>query len=117
MQPDHASPGPLDPGTRAEVLTVSIRRDGATTVVLDGELDMHGVGELTRAVAEALLDRPDVLEIDTAGLLFMDSAGLKSLLQARTAAAEAGSVLRLRRPSESVRRVIGLAGLDGVLLS
>jgi anti-anti-sigma factor len=112
MQPDEASCGP----EAGPPLTVGVHRDGDATIVLAGEFDLHGTEAFARAVDEALVDGPEVLEVDARGVRFMDSSGLKSLLEARTSAAAAGSDLAVRHASDAVRRVIVLAGLDTLLL-
>ena len=51
--------------------------------------------------------------IDLGGVDFMDSSGLRSLLEARSAAGDAGPPFALARPSAAVRRVLELVDLTG----
>lgn len=103
--------------TGADVLVISTRRDGNRAILtLEGELDLHGSDQLSAAVDEALRDRVEVVELDATRLTFADSAGLRAVLLARTAAERSGALLRLTKVSDSVGRVIDIAGLGDVLL-
>ena len=92
---------------------VEIVRDAdMTTLVLAGDLDL-----LTAPVLHAVLDsecalRPRRLVVDLAAVEFLDSSGLHLLLSAHRRLIEAGCALVLASPSDAVRRVIELIGLD-----
>lgn len=82
------------------------------------------VGEVDLATATALCDRllsvlhdhiPAVLDVDLAGVTFLDCAGLGALVAVRNAAVQAGSQLRVTHPQPIVRRVLEVTGLLGVL--
>jgi anti-anti-sigma factor len=91
--------------------------DGVTTLVLDGELDLHGAEALAKAMDELLHHRParpTTIAVDARGIVFMDSSGLKNLLEARRDATAAGVELRLIAASAPVVRVIDMAGLGDV---
>ena len=99
-----------------ETLTITTRRDAATTVViLSGELDMHSSELLSAALETVLGGGSDEIGIDARGLTFTDSAGLRSLLVARDAADEAGVLLRLTHVSEHLDRLLEITGLREVL--
>jgi anti-anti-sigma factor len=99
------------------VLSMTSRRDGHRAVVeLVGELDLDGSGHLAREVASVLGDPVEIVDIDAARLTFTDSSGLRSLLQARDAAAHTGATLRLSAVSPEVARILDIAGLTDVLL-
>ena len=56
-------------------------------VVVEGELDMATEPELVDAVRKAVLDTSATrIVLDTAGLTFVDSSGLRALLMARDTA-------------------------------
>ena len=96
-----ASPGTFR--ARAE------HRPEGTLVVAEGELDLVGAPELVAALpAEG--DGPVVL--DLAGVGFMDSSGLRALLQARQACLDSGRHFAIARPSAAVRRVLELVDLE-----
>ncbi len=61
--------------------------------------------------------RPRCIEVDLAGVMFMDCGGLTVLLVAGKVAAGIGGQLRITNPQPVVRRVLELTGLLGVLTS
>jgi anti-anti-sigma factor len=82
------------------------------------------IGEVDPATAPALQDRlltvlheqtPDVLDVDLAGVTFLDCTGIGALVAARNAAIHAGAQVRVSHPQPSVRRLLDMAGLLGVL--
>lgn len=86
-------------------------RGGTVVVVVSGEIDISNAHELARAVDAVARRSPERIVFELGGLRFMDSAGLAVLL---TLAARGPSV-RLRNPSQSIRRVVELTGLEEVL--
>jgi anti-anti-sigma factor len=82
------------------------------------------VGEIDLATAPVLRDRlltvlreqtPAVLVVDLAGVTFLDCAGLGVLVDASNAAVHAGRRMRVSHPQPTVRRILDMAGLLGVL--
>jgi anti-anti-sigma factor len=82
------------------------------------------VGEVDLATAHLLRDRllgvlheqaPAVVEVDLAGVTFLDCTGISVLVAVRNAAIRAGGQLRVANPQPIVRRVLELTGLLGVL--
>lgn len=78
-------------------LTVAPDAHGGTRLTLRGELDLGTAAQLEQALAEA---RGDVL-LDLRRLTFMDSTGVRVLLEA----AKRGSGLRIIAPPEGDVRV------------
>jgi anti-sigma B factor antagonist len=78
-------------------LTVA-REEGATRLTLRGELDLGTAAQLEAALAEA---NGDVL-LDLRGLTFMDSTGVRVLLEA---AESGGPGLRIVPPASGDARV------------
>lgn len=79
-------------------------------VWLEGEVDMASAGDLR----SALIERENgPLVVDVSNLTFMDSSGLKVLIQAAASRNGSGSMV-LRRPTRSVRRLLELAVPGGV---
>ncbi|MDA0185055.1 STAS domain-containing protein [Solirubrobacter phytolaccae] len=74
----------------------------AALVTLRGELDMLATAELESAL-ERLTD--DVVALDLRGLLFMDSAGLRTILIARDRLSDEERRLVLVRGCQAVQRV------------
>jgi anti-anti-sigma factor len=67
------------------------------------------------ASAEAFaaeLDRPGPTVIDCHAVEFIDSSGLRALLEARRRADRDGDQLILRQPSEVVRRILKITATD-----
>ena len=65
-------------------LRVNTRVDGRRhTIFLSGELDLSSAAFLEDAVAEQCEQQPEELLLDVAGLEFMDSSGLRAILQAK----------------------------------
>jgi anti-sigma B factor antagonist len=85
-------------------------RPDVVVIVAQGELDILGAPHLAAAMPG---EGTTPVTIDLAGVEFMDSTGLRSLLEARTAAEEAGRPFALARPSPAVRRVLELVDLTG----
>ena len=90
-------------------LDVAVDIDGA--LVLEGEIDSYTSPELT-----ARLNADPTIEIvDLAAVTFIDSSGLRALVQAHQARNEVGSSLQLRAPSAAVQRLLEISGLAGYL--
>lgn len=83
---------------------------GAVVVVAEGELDIVGAPHLMEAVPEGGTE-PVVL--DLGAVRFMDSSGLRALLEVRRTCADSGRPFALARPSDAVRRVLQLVDLEG----
>jgi anti-anti-sigma factor len=78
-------------------------------VAVAGEID-EGVVDAFRAA----LRPPDVRAVDLSLVTFLNSSGLRVLIEARGARSGRGG-LELRNPSRQVRRVLELTGLDSWL--
>jgi anti-sigma B factor antagonist len=87
------------------------RRDGDRAVlVLHGELDLATIDSV-RARLEALEDEGTGVVLDLDGLTFMDSTGIRLVLQAAQDAERTGWEFSLTRGSDAVQRVFAAAGL------
>jgi anti-anti-sigma factor len=82
------------------------------------------VGEVDLATAHLLRDRllgvlreqaPAVLDVDLAGVTFLDCTGISALVAVRNAAMHTGRRVRVTHPQPIVRRVLDVTGLLGVL--
>jgi anti-sigma B factor antagonist len=83
-------------------------RPDRVVVVAEGELDLIGAPMLIAAVRDSG-DGPVV--VDLGGVGFMDSSGLRALLEARQACLDDGRPFALARPSDAVLRVLELVDL------
>jgi anti-sigma B factor antagonist len=84
-------------------------------VVLDGEIDAHTAPQLAEHLASFPTGFADGLVIDMAAVTFMDSSGLRILIDLNGRAAGAGVEMILRSPSRAVARVIEISGVGSVL--
>jgi anti-anti-sigma factor len=100
------------PGT---LVITSAVEDGTVSVALAGELDLAGARQLETRLDEVERANPARLVIDLESLAFIDSTGLRLLLQAAARARERGCELLLRRGEPSVQRVFEVTGALDVL--
>lgn len=84
--------------------------DGETIVHLVGELDLHARDRLVEALTRAA-DTSHRLVIDLSRATFMDSTGLKALVDVWRRRRDAGLELVLREPAPAVRRTLQMAGV------
>lgn len=85
--------------------------DGVTRVIVAGELDLATSVDLDRVVEDAI-DEPHDVVIDLTDVDFLDSSALRVLVVRRRQRTDAGKRLILHAPSENVRRVVEMAGLE-----
>lgn len=109
----------MQPVPPDDLLTVRVVRTGEQALLLlTGELDVSTV-ELLDAVVGPLLAGTDPavrqVLVDCAELSFVDVAGLGALLAARQTLRQRSGALLLRSASPALRRVLSLAGLEGLL--
>src|SRR5215216_716631 len=83
--------------------------DGA--LVLTGEIDSYTAPELS----DRLAGDPPVEVLDVGGVTFIDSSGLRVIVEAHQSRLAAGSRLVLRSPSAAVQRLLEISGLAGHL--
>lgn len=85
-------------------------------ITLEGEIDHHSARDMRRSIDEMLYYyRPKLVSLDLSGIEFMDSSGLGLILGRFTLARELGGVLRVVDPSESVRKILDLAGTSRLI--
>ncbi len=90
-------------------LELAVGADGA--LVLEGEIDSYTAPTLSaRLGADSQLD-----VVDLAGVSFIDSSGLRVLVQIHEDRSAAGDTLTLRSPSASVQRLLEISGLSAHL--
>ena len=102
--------------TAAPLCRVACERGADTLfVTVDGELDMAAEEEVVTAARAAWTTTSSELSrvvVDTSGVSFVDSSGLRALLRCRDAATEQGFEFVLRAaPDSPVQRLIDLAGV------
>lgn len=86
------------------------RCDGVVVLRLHGDLDLASVDEVHRRL-DALCTAGEPTRLDLDGLDFMDSSGLRVVLQAAEAARGSDWPFSLTAGSEQVRRLFLAAGV------
>ncbi|HYZ27624.1 MAG TPA: STAS domain-containing protein [Thermoleophilaceae bacterium] len=101
-----AAPGNFD---------VSSHREGATLIVAPrGEIDLATV-DIVKAAVERELQPGDDLVFDLRGVAFMDTSGLRYLLELAERSSREEFVLRVIRGPRAVQRVFEISGVEGRL--
>jgi anti-sigma B factor antagonist len=103
---------PDGPFAGPRLLSIERPRDakGVITLVLRGEIDVASAVELDLALIESLSTGPSGIVIDLAGVDFIDSTGLRTLMVAQDRAASNGHSLILRHVGPQARRLFELSG-------
>lgn len=83
---------------------------GASVVVLGGELDLATSPQLLTAAAGLEASAQPVI-LDMAAVTFVDSSGVRALLDVERMAGDKGRRLALYRPSVAVTRLLDLVDL------
>ena len=96
----------------APQLTVRTEEDpsGVPLVCVAGELDLATAPQLSGAAKVALEGAPERIVFDLSELRFMDSSGLRVLLEIANEVK-----VSVRAASDAVRRVIESTGVDAVI--
>jgi anti-sigma B factor antagonist len=89
-------------------LDISSEIDG---LVLSGELDAHTAPQLAERLAQLPPGDADVV-LDIGRVEFMDSSGLRVVIDVHQRAADAGRRLVLRHPTSAVQRLLEISGLS-----
>jgi anti-anti-sigma factor len=98
-----------------QVLSITVETvQEARLVRVAGEVDASTAGELRRHVRAAREERVTLL-LDLSEVRFMDSTGLRVLLDASRASAHTGWSFFIVRPSATVQRLIELTATAAAL--
>lgn len=94
-------------------LTIGLTHPGArvTTCALRGELDADSSATFRETMAQLQADGHRHVVLDAVDLAFVDSTGIRALVDADQALRRAGGSLRLRRPGRPVDHVLRIADL------
>jgi anti-sigma B factor antagonist len=86
--------------------------DPTSVLPLEGEIDLHVLPRLERALASMIKQRPPSLVVDLSGVHFIDSSGLAVLIRARQDVQNYGGKLTLSGINDNVRPIFEMAQLD-----
>jgi anti-sigma B factor antagonist len=93
-------------------LQLSTDLDGPRAIVsINGELDAYSAPGLEEEVGRLIASNVTDLVFDLSGTDFLDSSGLRAILTAQHTVTDREGRLALRNPSNSVRRLLDIAGL------
>lgn len=90
--------------------------DDGVLVRLEGELDLATAPTLERVVNLAVDSGAPTVVLDLSALTFVDSTGIHVLIAAQRRALKQGFALVLRSPTQQVRKILRLTGLDQVMV-
>jgi anti-sigma B factor antagonist len=95
-----------------EPIRVDVVAEGDEVIlVVSGELDPHTAPALRDVIDRTVTDATTSLVLDVAGLLFIDSSGLRVIISAHKVMADRGGKLTLRAPTDNTRRLLDITGL------
>jgi anti-sigma B factor antagonist len=95
---------------------IALKRDAEdVTITVSGDVDIATVGQLEAVRQQALASDPPAVLIDLSGVEFIDSSGLKFLIDTYAQARQDGWTLRLRRPAQTAMRAFTVTGADRYL--
>lgn len=96
-------------------LTIRSGREGEIhTICLSGELDLATAGDVEKELERVEATDATSIVLDLSGLTFMDSTGVRLVVNANTRS-RAANRLTLRRGQAAVQRVMELTGVDALL--
>lgn len=82
-----------------------------------GKVDSNNAAELGAALDSVVDDGKCKVIVDLNRVEFMSSAGLRELVRVLARVRRQGGDLRLSEPSDTVKEVLELAGLDDILVN
>jgi anti-anti-sigma factor len=105
-------PLPEDDSLRPGRVAIEVDvRPGATTIVIQGELDLATMPVLAEQLVVLARDQPGRLVFDLAATRFMDCGAARLIAGSGQWLRDGGRPV-IRRPAPEARRVLGLTGLD-----
>jgi anti-sigma B factor antagonist len=99
----------------AEDLLLQTKEAGPWTVIeVSGEVDLYSAPRLKELVRDLAASGRGRIAVELQGVEFMDSTGLGVLISGLKRCRETGGTLALVAPTEPVRKVLSITGLDRV---
>ncbi|MBQ1095186.1 STAS domain-containing protein [Streptomyces sp. NPDC097107] len=96
------------------LITRTTTGDGVSLVLLAGEVDLDGSGQLRDVLLSCVQTAPGTV-VDFGEVVFLDSSGINVLISAHRAAESRGVWLRLAALQHAVERVLQLVGVDTLI--
>lgn len=118
--PDTAAPPPVGGSGRGGATSVGLMAETGAVLeieaaddglILRGEIDAHTAPRLREALAERITQSESDVRLEFGGVTFMDSSGLRVILDGASTAREQDREVVLVAPTPSVRRLIEITGL------
>jgi anti-anti-sigma factor len=101
---------------RPEPFYCEVKRGRASAVVeITGELDLATVGVVQNAL-QSVMETKRSITLDLRGLSFMDSTGLRVILEIDATARQDGFNFAVVRAPESVQRIFRISGVEDHLV-
>lgn len=105
---------PDSPPAHRSVLTYStvLENTRHVRVCFSGEADLASSDVIDIAVCEALLfHHPHRIDVDLAGVRFLDASGIRALLRSRAQSVEVGCQFAVTNPQPLIYRVLEITGV------
>ena len=90
------------------------REDGVTVVSVSESVDAMTAADLTKTISDQISEGRANLIVDLAGVEFMSSAGLRTLLGAVKESRAAGGDLRIVSSNPGVDKVLKMSGFHNI---
>ncbi|MFC8616418.1 STAS domain-containing protein [Micromonospora purpureochromogenes] len=87
----------------------------APVISVGGDLAFTTSGPLRAEIDRALAERPPVLVLDFADLLFIDSTGLSVIVHGWREGQQVGTAIRLRATPRFLDTILDMTGVTGLL--
>ncbi len=85
--------------------------DDAAIIALDGELDLASAPQLVDAVNGVATAGPGPVILDLGSVSFVDSSGVRAILESERLATDQGRPFAIYRPGDAVTRLLDLVDL------
>jgi anti-anti-sigma factor len=96
----------------AEAFAAEIRDTGGIWLIsASGDIDLDSAPELEAVLRQAIDAAPSRVIVELKSVTFLDSSGLRVLVEAQRGLSDAGAALVIDGMSEAVRRVLEVTGL------
>jgi anti-sigma B factor antagonist len=90
-------------------VSIDEHADAYSIVAVRGEVDLHTAPKVQYAI-ERGSEGVEAVVVDMAGVAFMDSTALSTLMRAKETLEKGGTSLRLTAPSAAVQRIFDVTG-------